>query len=432
MTKKIVRLLFVVCSLLLIGSFECQAMPNFARKYGAECNMCHTVVPKLTRIGYEFRVAGYRLPDEIGKDEKPFHLGDFFAARIQEQYTYSHSSLATSTAPNQNSSQLQFLEFTMYPLTGSWGKYFGSITELSLAPGDIFEVENAYVRGVYGNSKDGWLQARLGIMHPWEGIGASDRGIGNIRPLFQTAFMKGTPFKLWNQDESALEVGYYYPRTGSNLNVAVLNGLFSHSEDGSIVNDPAQGGVFSKKNGDPAFNDKDVRVSFDQFITDNSSITLYYYHGAAAAPFDKAATLKTRDNFDRFAVYGNYFVIPQLNVLAGYEFGNDSLSDPTPASVTGSDVNINSNNVGHHQGFFGEVDVHPLKDKLALALRYDYLDPSTKVSGDTIQAGTFSVNWPLNNGLQFIADYQYKATQQPGTAPTQYNNLVQARMIFIY
>lgn len=408
MLKKLLVALTLAVGTSLIAS-NGHAMTNFARKYGADCNMCHTIIPKLTRIGYEFRLAGYRLPDEIGKEEKPFNLGDFFAARLQEQYKFTKTN-----GQDNASSQLEFFEFTMYPLAGSWGKYFASLGELSLQPDKHFEFENAFVRGVYG-SQNGWGQGRIGVMHAWEGFGASDRPIGTIRPLFQTTNMKNTPFKLWSLDESGIEAGYHCAKSGTSIAVAVLNGVTEEGE-------PAQGGNLSKS-GKPAKNDKDVRVFVNQFINDDSSVSLFYYHGAAPAGADlSGAGTLTRDNFDRFAIYANYFVIPQVNLLAGYEFGNDSLSNPT--------VNPNA---GHNQGFFGEVDLQPFKDNLGLALRYDYLDPSTKVPRDTIQSGTLSVNWPLNNGLQFIADYQYKVTQQGAGLPEhKFDNTVQARMIFIY
>jgi hypothetical protein len=41
----------------------------------------------IEQTGYEFRLAGYRLPDEIGKKEADFKLGDFFTARLQGTYT---------------------------------------------------------------------------------------------------------------------------------------------------------------------------------------------------------------------------------------------------------------------------------------------------------------------------------------------------------
>ncbi|MGC8654477.1 MAG: hypothetical protein ACP5US_10865 [Candidatus Kryptoniota bacterium] len=44
-------------------------MPNFARRYNMECTACHTVIPRLNEFGYQFRAAGYRMPEEIGKTE---------------------------------------------------------------------------------------------------------------------------------------------------------------------------------------------------------------------------------------------------------------------------------------------------------------------------------------------------------------------------
>ena len=76
--------------------------------------------------------------------------------------------------PRTTINALTFQEFTLYPLTGAWGKYFGSLSELSTSPEDVVEIENAYVRFVYGKA-DKFFTARVGIFHPWEGFGASDR-----------------------------------------------------------------------------------------------------------------------------------------------------------------------------------------------------------------------------------------------------------------
>ena len=62
-------------------------MTNFARKYSVQCAYCHTQIPALNENGYKFRAAGFRTPDEIGKDDdKKFDLGDTFAARLQGRY----------------------------------------------------------------------------------------------------------------------------------------------------------------------------------------------------------------------------------------------------------------------------------------------------------------------------------------------------------
>jgi len=48
-----------------------RAEPSFARKYHADCTLCHTVYPRLNRTGYLFRRLGYRLPAEVERRLAP-------------------------------------------------------------------------------------------------------------------------------------------------------------------------------------------------------------------------------------------------------------------------------------------------------------------------------------------------------------------------
>lgn len=408
---------FVVVVMVLVWPIDSHALPNFARKYGADCSMCHTAVPKLNRIGYEFRLAGYRLPSEIGKDEKPFNLGEFFAARIQTQYVNKRHSDVTP-GNDSTTDSLEFKEFSMYPLSGSWGKYFASLTEFSMAPGEVFEVENAFVRAVAGND-NGWFQARVGIMHPWEGFGASDRPIGSTRPLFQKTAAVGSPFYLWNLDESALELGYHYAKSGTTVAARISNGILWNN--GSA--EPAQGGEMASSNKIGYKNKKNYQLFLNQFITDNSSVSLYYYMGAISFPDpDTTPANSTIDNFTRLAVYANFFVVPdKINLLAGYAYGDDKLDDETVAGAS---------NVGKSKGYFGEIDFHA-SSKLALALRYDSFDPSDKVDGNMITAYTLSANYLIVNGLQLVADYQAKETEKGSSGKNKDNELT-VRLIFTW
>ena len=45
--------------------FTTVAMPAWARKYKADCSLCHTTYPRLNRTGYEFKRLGYRFKWEI-------------------------------------------------------------------------------------------------------------------------------------------------------------------------------------------------------------------------------------------------------------------------------------------------------------------------------------------------------------------------------
>src|SRR2546426_1657917 len=124
----------------------------------------------------------------------------------------SPMSLAALPGLAFTTNAFSFMEFTAYPLTGSLGKYFSSLTELSFSPEDFMEVENAYVRFNYGNA-DRFLSVRGGVFHPWEGFGASDRPFSNARPLFQTSPIspggRSVPyvFQPWGLDEVGAEFG---------------------------------------------------------------------------------------------------------------------------------------------------------------------------------------------------------------------------------
>ena len=408
----------------MLYSFDCLAMPNFARRYNSDCTMCHTNIPQLNRTGYEFRAAGYRLPTEIGKDEKEFNLGDFFTARIQEQWLNQHRQAAAGGRTSSDS--LEFFEFTMYPLTGAWGRHFGSITELSLAPDDVFEIENAYVRGVFGN-ETGWFQARIGIMHPWEGFGASDRPLGNTRPMFQKSSAAGSPFYLWNLDESAIEAGYNLAKTGTFISARVSNGIV-WAEDAPNHVDPAQGGsggmATNKKTGYDER--KNYQAFVTQFINDESAVSLYYYHGIITVPETDVTpppAVTTQDEFSRMAAYVNFYVLPgKLNLLGGYERGRESLGNHAlvPSAGTSS-------------GYFGEVDFHAGL-KFAAGLRYDEFKPTNEaiVSGTRESTqGTAILNYYATHGLQFIADYQMR-TDQLAQGGRNKTNTLTARMIFIW
>src|SRR5438874_10414382 len=192
-SKLILKRILLGIFISLMGLPVANAMPLFARKYGVPCSTCHTTIPRLNETGYKFRAAGFRLLDEIGKEQdKKFELGDYFAARLQARYDTQVTNQPNGAAnanvinnvpgPRTSTNALSFQEFTLYPLTGSWGKYFGSLAELSTSPEDVFEIENAYVRFVFGNS-DKFFTARVGIFHPWEGFGASDRPFSNARPF---------------------------------------------------------------------------------------------------------------------------------------------------------------------------------------------------------------------------------------------------------
>jgi len=69
MREKLKRLLIITVLLSCVG-FEipqdAEAIPAFARKYGAKCTACHVQFPRLNNFGIAFKNRGYRFPGEKG------------------------------------------------------------------------------------------------------------------------------------------------------------------------------------------------------------------------------------------------------------------------------------------------------------------------------------------------------------------------------
>src|SRR6266545_8125867 len=81
----------VVEGVLLASVRESEAIPAWARKYNADCSMCHyAAVPRLNTFGQQFRRAGYRTPDEFNKDQDVTKVGDFLAVRLRTRLNYEN------------------------------------------------------------------------------------------------------------------------------------------------------------------------------------------------------------------------------------------------------------------------------------------------------------------------------------------------------
>ena len=72
------RFVNIIILALVIGSAaRAWAIPAFARKYKTSCVTCHTIFPKLTPFGEQFRRNGYRFPgvDSDAIKAEPIELG---------------------------------------------------------------------------------------------------------------------------------------------------------------------------------------------------------------------------------------------------------------------------------------------------------------------------------------------------------------------
>jgi len=398
MNQKISLFLGLAAMAILLAGGTANAMPMFARKLGVDCSMCHNPFPRLNKTGFEFRAAGFRLTDEIGKKEdNPLNFGDYVSARIKTDFAMVRSR-DDETHTSTSKSDFQFKEVTFYPATGEFLGNWASEVELSFPPGEEVETENAYLKYAGGGKGGRFFTVRMGVFHPFEGYGASDRPIGLSRPLIETSKASGSPFKVFGLDQAGLELGYSVKNT--RVTGTIFNGVSPEGEPNQTSDTD---------------NQKDFQVLVNQMLDEagKSAVSAYYYRGKAFPEIDGTPV---GDTFTRWALFANTPLAKaeKLEILVGYGTGKDSLA----ASVKS-------------KGWFGE-----LRSRLRPALygfaRYDRFDPSTSVGNNDINAISTGVNWQMAQWVQLLAEFQHKTTEQgPGIGDKTDNSFrVEAVVIF--
>lgn len=424
---------------------EASAMPQWARRYGVDCTVCHTTVPHLTQTGYKFRRAGFRMPDEIGAEAKLNGLGDLYSVRVREDFSVTAAATDGKAANGKVAPTNEFLfnELTFYPISGAWGKYWGAETELTFMPDELPEVENGYARATVPVNQDLFVTARAGIFHPFEGFGGSDRPISNFRPNFQNnaaaTTVAGTKFDsrvlLWGQDQQGLELGATWKDT--TVSLAIVNGYNAalDAADSAKRNTP----------GSPVTHDddknRDFIFFFNQFIGDKAAVSAEYLNGKSNwgytgvppgsltdARFAKdtgvPAVPTWTNNYQRLAVYGSYDLLPKnkADLMGGWEIGQDHR--PNALVATDNSDRFNST------GWYLEMN-SKLHDHLTAAARYDTFRPSLRDAGNRISAVTLTAVMPFEY-VKFMLDYQMKRTQKTGAAKDVTNNTIQAEWMVHY
>lgn len=370
--------LLIASALVAIGvatAPTAHALPQFARKLKLDCSGCHDALafPRLNAVGYKFRRAGFRMPENIGQDELvDFTTDNYFGARIRADNATSVTDVDGSTDWLNTFAG----DLTLYPATGSFAKYFASEAEIGVEPGGVVELENAYGRVVYGD-QDLWLSARFGVFHPLEGFGASDRSLGPSRPLiFEAApsHDQDTFLLVTEPDRVGIDVGLQWRNT--SLSVEVVNRARLEVEDGQLelvatTPDTRSG--------------KDLVIVAHQILGTRSGLSAYWAHGIVALPVDPDLFVAgvNEDTFDdgydklgAFASLGDSTLLG----LAGVQVGFDDALD----RVTGTQSRFTS------VGAFVEGN-YGFTAHLVGYLRLDYFDPSTDRGDDRILGGALGV-----------------------------------------
>jgi hypothetical protein len=336
------------------------------------------------------------MPEQIGEDEaSDFSLGDYFSAQVKAQWLGQTTNEAEE-GHSATTSTFSMPELTLYPLTGSFQRHWATLAEIAFAPAETPEIENAYIRGVWGR-QDLWVELRAGIFHPIEGFGASDRPLGVAFPLFETegAFQtQDTLFRLAELNRVGAEAGVQWKDTA--FTVQVVNGISTVAKDGEVT---AVGTL-------PTFNNReDLVLSANQIFGPVSGVGVFWAHGATRPPIDEAAfaagtsTATWRNAYDRIALFASVGSGWFTGLAAG-GLGFDHSRDP----VTGALTPFRSG------GGYVEGDAS-VGSGIVCFLRLDYFDPSADIGNNAIRAVTAGAVWH-DNWIYATPEFQFRSQSQ--------------------
>lgn len=415
------------------GVSEAGALAQFARRYGVDCTVCHTSIAQLTPVGYKFRVAGFRMPDEIGNEAKTSGFSDFTSVRLREQYKITESAVTSAGVKTPATNGFSSTGVNLYPGFGAFGKYWAMESEVSMAVGNTaatkgtvggVSVSNANLRGTFPINSDAFVGVRVGVMPGFEGYGAADRGIGLLSPGWKPTPSQvqpnGTKSFVYNSavpSSEGAEVSIDWKDTHASFQL--LNGYNSYN--GSV------------NQGEDNYL-KDYNLFVQQMFGENA-ISAFFYSGKAGYSYDAGTTVNGLagaeaastpgssawiNDYQRMALYGTLKVLPKdrLSILAGFVDGKDHMISKTTHDGSGTFTSY---------GWFAQAQsvLHP---HFTTALGYGTNRASTITAGNRTSDVTLSFAMPFQNG-KFGVDFQTKRTQNVGNRDVIANQVLAEWML---
>ncbi|MGH9898899.1 MAG: hypothetical protein ACRD63_07815 [Pyrinomonadaceae bacterium] len=400
-----------------------KAIPMFARRLGVSCATCHTSPPRLNETGYNFRAAGFRMPEEIGKtpEKRPFKFGDHAGVRIQLRW--DEGRFEDELVKTKHHFDLFAAEG--YFLYEPWGKHLSSNIKLTIYPEDFHDTEGherleGNLKFVYGSAKH-FFEIRGGVPHPMEGYGASDVAVSDTRPYFQEQpvnFNQSTLFTPWNFHQAAVTAGYYQGRT--TIRALLLEGIRASPDENSELGAFGRKEPFSKSVPFARHTTPDLQVFVNRILNSNAGgVSFYYYRGNVTLPIldptgKEIANSSFQNFFDRMAFYGSY-PIKRLTLFGGAERGSDAIAQGGRFTSFGA---------------YGEAAVTAINDLTQIGVRYDWFDPSRNKADNRVQGVTVYINAWARDTFRFVGEYRHLNLKQ-GLLADRKNDEFQLRLIYI-
>jgi hypothetical protein len=359
-----------------------EAMPMFARKYNMPCAQCHTMVPRLTPMGYKFLQSGYRLKGF----EEP-------APNLANAVTFLADVHASSTTSDEAGAQ----DTRGFDTDGTEFAFASSIGEDLAA-----KLHYEFPSDETPSFSESWVQYNM----PSEGPIYSARG-GQI-PVMAGIELGGARSITLTDPMMFGNVG---PLTASGTGNFSLAGLergvqFSATQNGITGKFSWLNGVDPTGNGQTSLQGKranDVALQAEYMLGEaGSHVGAIYYNGKT--PLDSYS-----NQFNRGLVYGSYAYPLKsgdstLELSGAYLWGKDQIPAVVPELIAHASgvATVDAKSRGN----LVEISLYQ-NGKTAFTARYDSVKPSDEAGNDgTIKATTFAATHLLNNNLRLTAEYR--------------------------
>lgn len=390
---------------------ESEAIPAWARKYDADCAMCHfPVIPRLNNFGQMYRRMGYRTEIEINKDQDITNVKNMLSARIKSQFQY------VNTKGQVERSEFTFPDVSLF-YAGAISRNFSAWIH-AFANNSTSTDFHGHIMGNFGTAENMFM-FRVGQMHmlSQEGVGGFDRPTSiNINPVHTLALTRATNVatgaaaptggSTYNFDQRQKGIELAYMHGPGKLGVMISNGL---NQTGS--GQASSGDIDSQK---------DYMVFYEHLLDDIASgFTVFYYNGTTHSSTSATAP-RPEFNFNRFGFnLSKIFPVADLGFFelqGGYVRSHDnnpagSITIPssppatitvTPSSVTGNSFYIESQQylTGHEITFYERYSAIDLNGSPKNGIRKDYTVGFVK---------------PLQTWVRLSGDYTYTYNPFGGT-----------------
>jgi hypothetical protein len=396
----LMMLVVIMMSTWVVDGQEAHAIPAWARKYNADCAMCHyPTYPRLNSFGHQFRRAGYRTPVEFGKDQDITKIQNFLTGKVRAQVSY------TDTESSIDRSEFKLSEAALM-YGGAFSRNFSGFLKIGTFTGSTAGNTNntnftGKLYGVFG-SPDSFFTVRAGQMAMlyFEGFG----GLGSptlvsTNPIYssQLTTQPGTsPLRhSFALQQRGAEFAYVYG-PGRFL-VQVSNGLDQNGSGTSTIGD------FDRR--------KDFLVAYEHILDEIASgFTLLYYNGTAYAA-NAAGTgldLNNRFAYERYGFNANKIFNLGGRVFLEIQGGYLRSSDRVPIQQTGGNMKGNA--------WYVEAQQYIPGPEVTFVQRYSVIDNNVPRENTTRKDYTVGAVTTLQNWLRLAVEYTY--TDNRATANT--------------